>query len=309
MLSELFQIYLPIADYSVSVATLILIGLFIGFLAGMFGLGGGLIGVPILISIGIDPQVAVASSANQMTAASCSSFLGYARRHRVDYRLGSLMLIGGMSGAIIGVFLLDWLSEIGQLDITVSGCFLFILGINTLLTGREGIHIYKKSKDIDYKRPARPLWIKKLSLPLHRAFISSHKEISVFSPVIIGLIGGILVSLLGIGGTLVIVPTMLYLLRVSASYTAGTTHFQLIFTTIVATIMHSVTNHSIDIILSSILIIGTVFGAQIGVRFGTTCGPERFKVLLSGMILIMCIHIAYGLLVTPASLYAIELVK
>lgn len=306
-MSDFFNIYLPIAEINLNIFLIIAIGVGIGILAGIFGIGGGLILVPILIAIGVPSQVAVATSTNQMTAASFSGFLAYARRKRVDYKLGALMLIGGLSGATLGVIVFDILTDLGVIDTFISLSFLILLSIVGYTTSKDAIILlYYKLKKLERPKLQHKRWFNKISLPFKVNFISTRHEMSIFSPVIVGFIGGFLVAIMGIGGSLIMLPAMIYLLRISEAFTAGTTHFQIIFTTILATILHSVTSHNLDIVLSTILIVGTAFGVQIGARIGSKCHPENYRLLFALIIFLLCVKVAYGLVITPKSLYSVE---
>ncbi len=306
-MNDIFQIYLPIAEVSLNIFLPVSIGIGIGILAGIFGLGGGLFLVPILIAIGVPSQVAVATSMNQMTATSFSGFLAYARRKRVDYKLGILMLVGGLVGSALGVIVFDILTELGMIDIFISVSFLVLLSIVGFTTSKDAVTLlYYKFKNLEQPKQHSRKLLKKFSLPFKVNFISTRQEMSVFSPILLGFTGGFLVAIMGIGGSLIMLPAMVYLLRVSEAFTAGTTHFQIIFTTILATVLHSVTSHNLDIVLSAILIIGTSFGAQIGVRLGSKCRPEIYRLLFALIILALCVKVAYGLVVTPKSLYTVE---
>ena len=304
---DIINIYLPIAEVNLNIFLIIAIGVGVGILAGIFGIGGGLILVPILVAIGVPSQVAVATSTNQMTAASFSGFLAYARRKRVDYKLGLLMLVGGLAGATFGVMVFDALTDLGMIDIFISLSFLVLLGIIGFTTSRDALTLlYYKFKKLERPKPHPKKWFKNFSLPFKINFISTRQEMSVLSPILVGLVGGFLVAIMGIGGSLIMLPAMIYLLRVSEAFTAGTTHFQIIFTTILATVLHSVTSHNLDIVLSTILIIGTAFGVQIGARLGSKWNPDNYRLLFALIIFILCVRVACGLVVTPQSLYTVE---
>lgn len=304
---QLSQIYLPIAEVNINIFLLIAIGIAVGVLAGIFGLGGGLILVPILVAIGVPSQVAVATSTNQMTASAFSGFLAYARRKRVDYKLGVLMLAGGVIGSVLGVITFEYFTELGIIDIVISLCFLVILSIVCFTTTKDAIILlYRRFNKLNHTKRYHKKLFSKFSLPCQINFISTRQPISVFSPLMIGLVGGFLVALMGIGGSLVMLPAMIYFLGVSEAFTAGTNHLQIIFTTIIATILHSVTDHNLDLILSTVLIIGTSFGVQIGVRMGAKFRPDNYRLLFAMIILVLCINVVYGLVSTPKSLYSVE---
>jgi hypothetical protein len=217
------------------------------------------------------------------------------------------MLVGGLLGSAFGVKLFDILTDIGVIDIFVSISFIVILTTVGFTTTKDAATLlYYKFKKVGPPVVKSGKWFKRLSLPCKTTFISARKEISVFSPIIVGFIGGFLVAIMGIGGSLIMLPAMIYILRISEAFTAGTTHFQLIFTTILATILHSVTSHNLDIVLSTILIIGTAFGVQVGSRLGSKFQPENYRLLLAVMILMLCVKVTCGLIGTPDNLYTIE---
>ncbi|MBS0236110.1 MAG: sulfite exporter TauE/SafE family protein [Proteobacteria bacterium] len=310
-MEELWQIYLPVAGIKLNVCILLTIGIFAGLLAGMFGLGGGLVVVPILMAIGIDPKVAVASATNQMTAASFSSYLAYARKGRVDYKLAVVMLTGGLPGAFIGILLFYFLAEIGKLDVVVSLCFIALLSIVGCVTMFDALLMaFSKIKRHPWTHNRRIFTLPStLHLPIRLRFDSGANSISIFSPVLIGLVAGILMALMGIGGSLIMIPAMVYILNISHSYTAGTVHLQIIFTTILTTLLHALTSHNIDILLSSILILGTAFGAQIGAKLASKIHPEYFQIIMALIIFGICVMIMRGLLEEPAMLYTVEWVR
>lgn len=303
-----FQIYLPIAEVNINVLILVVLGISIGMLAGIFGLGGGVFIVPILIAIGIPSEVAVAISTNQMTASSFSGYLAYSRRGRVDYKLGSLMLVGGVFGTILGVKIFDYLRIIGYIDIFISIGFFILLATIGATTAKDALTLiyYRYYKKMEPPKEHHSIWLKKIVLPMQMEFISARRKISAFSPVIVGFVGGALVAMIGIGGSLVMLPAMLYILRISEAFTAGTSHFQITFTTILATILHSVASHNLDIVVSTILIIGAAFGVQIGARIGSKFHPENYRIFLALMLFMLCLRVGYGLFSTPDSIYIVE---
>lgn len=304
-----YHLYLPIADISINLLLLISIGLVTGLLAGVFGIGGGIISMPILVAIGIPAQIAVATVTNQMTAASFSSYLAYARRNRVDYKLGCLILLGGILGSILGVILFYWLSHIGLADIFISASLAVILSIIGAISAKNAATIiYYKYKRLMLPKQNVPKWIQHIT-PLTMQFISAKNKISALFPIALGIISGLLVSFLGIGGSLIMLPIMLYIFGVSPLYVAGTIHFQMIYTTILSTIMHGVTSPSIDIVLSIALIIGTAFGAQLGAKLGAKLEQETFKIILATIIITLCIKVTTGLLIAPKNIYNTEILR
>lgn len=306
---ELFSIYLPIADVTVNMLILAALGIFTGVLAGMFGLGGGLIIVPVLTFMGIDYSVATASSTNQMTASSLSGYIAYARRNRVDYKLGLIMLIGGVFGSFCGTQLFHYLTKIGKLNFVVAACFALVLGVIGLSTLVDAIFlIYYKIIKVDRPKYKGMKLLSYLDIPFKITLSSCREQTSIISLIIVGFIGGILVSLLGIGGSLIMIPMMVYLLRVSDAFTAGTTHFQIIFTTILSTILHAYSGAYLDIVLSSILMLFTALGAQMGVKISSGFHPNNFRILLAVLVITLCAKVLFGLTATPKDMFVMEVV-
>lgn len=307
---SLLNVYLPVADVTVNLVALIAIGVSTGLLAGMFGLGGGLIIVPMLAFMGIDYPVAAASSTNQMTASSISGFMAYARRKRVDYKLGIIMLIGGVAGSIFGVKLFYRLYAIGMLDFVVAVCFVVVLGlIGTWTFADAAVLLYRKINKIETPRVRKIGWPKALYMPWRISFYSCHEDVSIISLVLVGFVGGVLVSIMGIGGSLIMIPIMVYILKVSDVFTAGTTHFQIIFTTILSTLLHAYSGQHLDIILSSILMVCTALGAQIGVKLSSGFHPDNFRILLALLVLVICVKVLYGAMSMPNEMFSIEVVS
>ena len=304
--AEFFNVYLPIAQVPVNVLYLTLISLMVGIISGVFGLGGGIIMLPILTFLGVPTRVSVASIANLITASSFSGYLAYARKKRIDYVLGMLLLAGGVIGVFAGVMLFNYLSYLGKIDMAISIIFIIILSAVSIVTGIDSLFIITHKLSKREIRKHRGFKVSFLSLPYKITFSSCRGEMSVFSPIILGVFGGILISLTGIGGSLIIVPAMIYILRVSDTFTAGTTHFQLIFTSIIATILHGLSSNSLDIVLSAILILGNVFGVQIGVRFASKFQPDYYRIILSIVVMGLCLKVAHNLFSMPKELYVIE---
>jgi uncharacterized membrane protein YfcA len=305
----LLKVYLPIADVTVNLLAIIMIGMITGLLAGMFGLGGGLIIVPILTLLGIDYSVATASCTNQMTASSLSGYLAYARRNRVDYSLGLIMLIGGLVGSATGIKLFYHLTKIGLLDFVVSICFIVILGTIGICTFFDASRLmYYRIRKTEAPKVKKISLFPNIKIPFKFSFASCHEPVSVISLILVGFIGGILVSIMGIGGSLIIIPIMVYLLNISPAFTAGTTHFQIIFTTILSTLLHSYSGHHLDIILSSILMLFTALGAQLGVRLSAGFHPDNFRILLAFLMLGLCAKVLYGVMATPFDVFTIEII-
>jgi len=303
----LLEVYLPIADIKVDLLILIFIGLITGILSGIFGVGGGIISVPYLTLIGVPPQVAVATATNQMTAGTLSSCIAYARKSRVDFRLGATMLTGGLLGNLIALGVFNYLKNHGDLDTFISLSFFVLLTVIGLKTAFEAIiaiydHITNNGEAKKAKRHSHWFYV----LPFRVKFKSAEEKISILIPILVGLFGGFFVLMLGIGGGFIMIPAMLYLIRIDESFLSGTIQFQIIFTSIFSTLLHSFTSQNMDIILCVILIFGTVVGAQIGAKIGMKIEPKKFRIVLALIILIMAVNIGSELLIAPENFYEID---
>ena len=316
------SIYLPIAEIPIDIFLLIFIGLAGGLLAGIFGIGGGFIITPILIFIGVPAAVAVASSANQIIASSLTGFLAHWYRKNVDIKMGLYLLIGGLVGANIGVMIFTILQKIGQIDLAISliyviflggiGALMFYESLNAILIQKYGKKEQKKrrfsiTKFLGFSR--LKLYLKKIDLPYVVEFPKSGLKISVVLPIAVGVISGILASLMGIGGGFIIIPAMIYFLKMPAHIVVGTSLFQIIFTTALVTIMHAVSTNSVDMILAFFLIIGGVLGAQFGSKIGMRLPAEKLRFLLSVIIVIVCLRLAVELVMEPDYLYSLTLIE
>jgi len=301
------QIYLPIAEVSINAFLLLGLGGFVGILSGMFGVGGGFLMTPLLFFIGIPPAVAVATEANQIVASSFSGFLAHFRRKNVDIKMGFVLLVGGIIGAAIGVQVFALLREIGQVDLLVKLCYVLFLGIIGILMFFESLRAIRRSKNTSLKRPAkkRHNWIH--NLPFKAKFRTSGLYISVIPPACIGFIVGTLSAIMGVGGGFIMVPAMIYLLGMPTKVVVGTSLFQIIFVTAFATIMHATTNYTVDMALAVLLLIGGVFGAQVGTRIGLKLKAEQLRILLSLIVILVCLKIAGDLVLEPKELFSLDM--
>ena len=299
--------YLPIAELSISVFILIILGLAVGFLSGMFGVGGGFLMTPLLILMGIPPAVAVASEANHILAASVSGFLAHMRRKNFDFLMGIILLTGGVVGSIIGVFLLKYLLSIGYEKIFISISYVLILILVGFYMLKESISSLKNISDGKIKKLHDHAWFH--GLPFKLKFRKSHLYISVLPPIIIGLIAGILSSVMGVGGGFILIPAMIYILGMPTQIVVGTSLMQIIFVTLVSTIMHSYINQTVDVVLSSLLLLGAVIGAQIGTRVMIRLKGEQIRFLFAIIIILVAIVLLLELLVTPDNSYILEFSK
>ena len=299
--------YLPIAELSISVFILIILGLAVGFLSGMFGVGGGFLMTPLLILMGIPPAVAVASEANHILAASVSGFLAHMRRKNFDFLMGVILLTGGVAGSIIGVFILKYLLSIGYEKIFISISYVLILIVVGFYMLKESSSSLKNISDGKIKKLHDHAWFH--GLPFKLKFRKSHLYISVLPPIIIGLIAGILSSVMGVGGGFILIPAMIYILGMPTQIVVGTSLMQIIFVTLVSTIMHSYINQTVDVVLSSLLLLGAVIGAQIGTRVMIRLKGEQIRFLFAIIIILVATVLLLELLVTPDNSYILEFSK
>lgn len=301
------QIYLPIAEVSANILTLIGIGGGVGFLSGMFGVGGGFLITPLLFFIGIPPAVAVATGVNQVVASSISGVLAHLRRRTVDLKMGTVLMVGGLLGAGAGIVLFRWLTRLGQIDLVVQLAYVVFLGIVGALMLQEGLRAWARSRRPN--PPRRKLhvhtWVH--ALPLKMKFRVSGLYISVIPPVAVGFGVGVLSAVMGVGGGFIMVPAMIYLLGMPTKVVVGTSLFQIIFVTAFTTVMHAVTSHSVDIMLAMVLILGGVVGAQFGTMIGVKLRAEHLRILLGLLVLAVCAKIALDLLLRPAEIYSIAI--
>ncbi len=304
------QIYLPIAELSVNVFMILAMGGAVGFLSGMFGVGGGFLMTPLLIFSGIPPAVAVASEANQVVAASMSGALVHWRRRAVDVKMGLVLLSGGIAGSFIGVWIFNLLKQLGQVDLLISLSYVVFLGSIGSLMLIESLHAIRraqKGENVGFKKPGQHNWIH--GLPFKMRFRSSKLYISAIPPIGIGVAVGILAAIMGVGGGFIMVPAMIYLLRMPTNVVVGTSLFQIIFVTGLVTILHATENQTVDFVLAMLLLAGGVIGAQFGAKAGQRLKAEQLRALLGLMVLGVAARLAIGLLVEPSELFSISSVS
>ncbi|WP_375280743.1 sulfite exporter TauE/SafE family protein [Pseudooctadecabacter sp.] len=299
------QVYLPIAEVSVNAFLLLGLGGIVGILSGMFGVGGGFLMTPLLFFIGIPPAVAVATEANQIVASSFSGVLAHLRRKTVDLKMGTVLLIGGLIGAALGVMLFNQLKSMGQVDLLVKLCYVVFLGIIGGLMFIESLNAIRRSRGAEEAVPQRRKHGLVHALPFKMKFRVSGLYISVIPPLLVGLCVGVLAAIMGVGGGFIMVPAMIYLLGMPTKVVIGTSLFQIIFVTGFTTLLHATTNFTVDIVLAVLLLVGGVIGAQIGTRIGVKMKAEQLRILLAIMVLAVCGKLALDLLLTPAELYSI----
>ncbi|PKA44378.1 sulfite exporter TauE/SafE family protein [Rhizobium sullae] len=299
-------IYLPIAELSVNIFIILGMGAAVGFLSGMFGVGGGFLITPLLIFYNIPPVVAVATGANQVVASSISGAITHFRRGTLDVKLGTVLLVGGLTGATIGIWIFSLLRRVGQLDLIISLMYVIFLGTVGGLMLLESINAMRRAaKNVPptRRRPGHHHWVHRL--PLKVRFKKSKIFLSVIPIVALGFGIGILTSIMGVGGGFIMVPAMIYLLRIPTNVVVGTSLFQIIFVTAYTTVVQAATNFSVDIVLAFILMVAGVVGAQYGVRVGQKLRGEQLRALLGLLVLAVGIRLAVALVVTPADVYSV----
>ncbi|PHS79003.1 MAG: permease [Rhodospirillaceae bacterium] len=296
------QIYLPIAEISVNIFLILGMGGGVGFLSGLFGVGGGFLMTPLLIFIGIPPAVAVATEANQIVASSISGVLAHWKRGNVDFKMGLMLLIGGVIGSTLGVWLFTYLKTLGQIDLVIQLSYVVFLGIIGGLMLIESLRAMLRSKT---SRPKRKHHNFLHALPFKMRFRRSKLYVSALLPIGIGLLVGVLSAIMGVGGGFVMVPAMIYLLGMPTAVVVGTSLFQIIFVTANVTVLQSVNNFSVDVVLAVLLLVGAVIGAQFGAKAGAKLKGEELRILLAIMVLGVCVKIALDLTLTPDDIYVL----
>ncbi|MBC9209419.1 sulfite exporter TauE/SafE family protein [Roseomonas aerophila] len=299
------QVYLPIAEMSVDALLLLGIGFGVGWLSGMFGVGGGFLLTPILILIGIPSPVAVASGANQTLGASVSGLIAQWRKGNVDLKMGGVLLAGGFTGSFLGVQLFAWLRRQGQVDLAVSIFYVVVLGSVGALMVRESVRaiLRRRQKGAKPKRLHAHFWMH--GLPFKMRFRKSRLYISVIPPLLVGFSIGVLSAVMGVGGGFMLVPAMIYLLGMPTSVVIGTSLFQVVFVAANVTLLQAVSTGSVDIVLTLLLLIGGVAGAQFGAAMGTRLRGEETRALLGAMVLAVALSLLWGLVATPESAFVI----
>ena len=301
------QIYLPIAEMSANIFLLLGMGGGVGFLSGLFGVGGGFLMTPLLIFMGVPPAVAVGTEANQIVAASVSGVMAHWRRGNVDFKMGSVLMVGGFVGSTVGVALFSLLRELGQIELVISLCYVVFLGvIGALMAVESGIAIARSRRPAGARgrrRLHQHYWVH--GLPFKMRFRRSKLYISVLLPLGVGVVVGMLAAIMGVGGGFVMVPAMIYLLGMPTSVVVGTSLFQIIFVTANVTFLQSVQNQTVDVVLALLLLAGGVIGAQFGTRAGAHLRGEQMRGLLALMVLGVCGKLVFDLLGTPDDVFSI----
>lgn len=302
-------IYLPIAEVSLHIGVIIGLGGGVGFLSGLFGVGGGFLMTPLLIFLGVPAPVAVATEANQIVASSVSGVLAHWRRGNVDFKMGTVLLIGGVFGSSLGVLLFALLQEMGQIDLVIKLSYVVFLGIIGALMLMESARAILRARQPGAKRGKLHAhnWLH--GLPFKMRFRRSKLYISALLPFCLAAMVGVLSAIMGVGGGFILVPAMIYLLGMPTSVVVGTSLFQIIFVTANVTFLQSVQTQTVDFMLAGLLLLGAVIGAQIGTRFGGMLRGEQLRGMLAVMVLGVCAMLLFDLVITPPDVYSVEILK
>jgi len=303
------EIYLPIAEVSLDVFVLLALGAGVGFLSGVFGVGGGFLLTPFLIFIGVPPAVAVASSANQLVGASVSGVLAHWRRGNVDFKMGAILLIGGFLGSLLGVWLFGLLRRIGQVELVINLCYVLLhgtLGVLMLIEGTRTL-MRRRKPGAPRRKLHQHTWVH--GLPLKMRFRRSKLYISALLPLALGFLIGILSAIMGIGGGFVMVPAMIYLLGMPTVIVPGTSLFQIIFVAATVTVLQAINNRTVDAVLAVVLLIGGVLGAQIGTRMGSRLRGDQLRIMLAVLVLAVAVKLAVDMTATPDQLFSAAVVQ
>ncbi|RDD63356.1 sulfite exporter TauE/SafE family protein [Ferruginivarius sediminum] len=302
------QIYLPIAELSLDVFLLLGLGGLIGFLSGVFGVGGGFLMTPLLIFIGVPPPVAVATQANNVVASSISGVLGHFRRGNVDVKMGIVLLVGGLIGSTAGVSLFKLLRDLGQIDLVINLSYVLFLGVIGLLMTWEGIRaLVRRRRHTPRRKLHQHTWVH--GWPLKMRFRKSRLYISALLPLGLGFAIGVLSAIMGVGGGFILVPAMIYLLGMPTAVVIGTSLFQIIFVAANVTLLQAIQNQTVDIVLALLLLLGGVIGAQYGSRVASRLPGDTLRILLGVIVLVTCGRLLFELVSVPVDLYSIGVTK
>ena len=304
-IENFMYIYLPIAEQPIHSLAILGIGAFLGLIMGLVGVGGGFLLTPLMMFLGIPPPVAVASVANQLVAPSVSGVLSHWKRSNVDFKMGTVLLLGGIVGSSIGVILFNFLGKIGQLDFVIKSSYVIFLTLIGTLMFSESLRLILRTRKGKVTRGKlhQHNWLH--GLPFKIRFRKSKLYISILLPILIGVIVGILAALMGIGGGFIIVPAMIYLLGMPTSLVVGTSLFQIIFVAANTTILQASQNQTVDIVLATILLLGSVIGVQLGSRFTNILRGEYLRLILSSIIILVSLKLLIDLVSVPSDLFSV----
>lgn len=309
------DIYLPIAEMSVNVFVLLAFGMLGGFVSGLFGIGGGFLLAPLLTLVGVPPSVAVGTQPNQLVGTGLAGTLVHWRKRNIDIRMGLAMLIGSFIGATCGAELFKWLQKIGQINLSITIGYITALGsIGSLMfvdSGRDFLKYKKKRPTTDDVKAKAKTDVEDIRVifwgdgPLGMDFPASRLRMNVLMPVTIGFISGLMLSLLGIG-SFMLIPAMIYILRVPPVLVNGTSLFQVIFTSAFSTLLQAVMNHSVDVMLAMILLSGGIVGVPLGARLASKLNPVAARLLLASVILSVAGKLLIDLMIVPENIFTLE---
>jgi uncharacterized membrane protein YfcA len=298
-----WNLYLPISGNATNILLLLGLGGGVGFLSGLFGVGGGFLMTPLLIMVGIPSTVAAATDSNQIVAASTSGTFAHYRLGNVDFKMGFLLLIGGVVGGTVGVQFIKILSAMGNADFVIKVTYVIMLGVIGSYMFVESLQSMRKTapEEIKPREPQKPSVYARLvqSLPWQMHFEKSGVTLSPIMPLVLGIFVGILAAIMGVGGGFIMVPVMVYMLRMPMHVVVGTSLFQILFTCINVTFMQAVSNHTVDLVLAIILLIGSTLGAQFGVRVSRRLKADQLKILLASIVLLVMVQMLVGLVWPP----------
>lgn len=299
------QIYLPIAEMSVNAFLLLGLGGFVGVLSGLFGVGGGFLLTPLLFFIGIPPAIAVGTQSTQIVASSVSGLMAHLRRRTVDLKMGTVLFLAGIAGAVPGVVLFSWLQTVGQVDLVVQLCYVVFLGVVGTLMFVESLTAIRRARMAGPARPGRTRrdWVHKL--PFKMRFRVSGLYISVIPPVIVGFAVGLLSAIMGVGGGFIMVPAMIYILHMPTKVVVGTSLFQILFVAAFTALLHATTNYTVDLLLAVFLLVGGVIGAQVGAMLGGRLRAEQVRILMALLVLAVCGKLVLDLVLRPTDVYSL----
>jgi uncharacterized protein len=300
------HLYLPIAGNSVNIAAILALGGGVGLLSGIFGVGGGFLMTPLLIMLGIPPTVAAASDSNQIVGASTSGTLAHFRLGNVDFKMGLFLLLGGVAGGTLGVQLIKILRQLGNADFLINLTYVIMLGVIGGYMFIESLQSLRKEK-VKKEAPEKEKSVYARlaeALPWQMEFKRSGIRLSIVMPLILGALVGVLAAIMGVGGGFIMVPVMVYMLRMPMHVVVGTSLFQILFTCINVTIMQAWENHTVDFVLALLLLVGSSIGAQVGAKLGKKLHGEQLKILLASLVLIVMFKMLYELLARPEILLA-----
>ena len=298
--------FLPVAEVYVSLPLIFILSLVVGILSGLFGVGGGFLMTPFLIFLGIPPSYAVANEANNILGTSVSGSTTHWLKNTLDYKMGFMIVIGGTIGTIIGIITFTYFKDIGKINIIISLAYMYILAIIGTIMLVQGIsEIDRARKKIVVKKKLHShYWIH--GLPLRMRFKKSQLYESAFTPIVIGLIVGFIASIMGIGGAFLLVPAMIYIIGMPTRLVPGTSLFVTIFVSAIVTVLHALNYGSIDLILVTVLIFGSILGVQVGQKLGEKIDSSEFKTILAVLLLLVGIAIAYDTFIAEETINAVQ---